>query len=192
MTFPSPHHLPPVRVTGVGPWTACAPAAEALSLACECPENWQVGVERNTAQAYTQVIILGPRNAADSFSAGLTLRRLAPKAAGGLYADLSALMAARATQRQANPQYVEHGTGERRLGDVLAFWTDFSVTAPMPPHSVSAQPTTVRTRIFQFTWQGALYELACAADAADFATYAPVLDHLLATLQFLPQQPRGS
>ncbi|MBI3325017.1 MAG: hypothetical protein HYZ92_07020 [Candidatus Omnitrophica bacterium] len=181
MTPDSSHHLRPAPVTGVGPWVSYNDPHVPLPFTFEYPNNWLVGAEQGREQPYWQIVILGPRNATSQVSAGMTIRRLPTKAGGGLYENLDSLAAARRRQYEANTTFSLIQEGAVSIQAIQARQVEFSVFVPLPEGR--AKPTQLRHRLVQFALDDHLYELLYMADAADFKTYEPVFDRLLASLR---------
>ena len=176
--------IPPIQVSGIGPWVRYQNTRAQLDFAFEYPQNWVVGLEEGRQQPYAQVIILGPRNAANSYSAGLTIRRQPVKTSGGLYENLEALIKSRRSQRAANRAFELLGEREQPLGQLTAWRSEFTDVVPLPSHSVEAKPTKIRTVLVQFAVYEQLYELSFSADTSEYPQYQYVFDHLLNSLRF--------
>ena len=180
----SSHDIPPVQVSGVGPWVRYAQPRASFDFTFEYPQNWIAGLEEGRQQPYAQAVILGPRNAADSYSAGLTIRRQPVKALGGLYESVEALRRSRRAQYAAAHDVEIISEGEQPLGKITAWRMELSYTVPLPSHSAEATPTRIRLLLVQFAVFEQLYELSFSADASEYLTYRHVFDHLLASLRF--------
>lgn len=188
--IPNPHDMPPVQVSGVGSWINYSDQENALGCVFEYPENWAVGTERGQKQAYSQAVILGPRNASNTFSAGLTVRRMMTKASGGLYADLESLKVARQKQYGANAHYKKLDSGEQVLGGQKAAWMVIEYNTPLlPANDLHAFSVTVRMKLVQFAIGNTLYEISYAADVGQYARYEAVFEHLLQTLTIAAVPP---
>ncbi len=186
MTRPkSPHHVPPVVVHGVGPWKRYDQASGALDFTFEYPGNWAQGVEEGRRQPYRQVIIIGPRNMKNTFSAGLVVRRLPNKAAGGSFQDLAALMQHRRAQYQAREQFSVIEERELPLLGTTAHRLEYGYLTPLPQTGNQTQALVPRIRAVTIwlTIGDRLYELTFEADAEEFPTYLPVFEHLVQSLQ---------
>ncbi|MBI3321477.1 MAG: hypothetical protein HYZ91_04325 [Candidatus Omnitrophica bacterium] len=186
MTTDAEHVPPPVQVSGVGSWTVYRGQHGRLDVAFEYPQNWAVGAEEGREQPYWQVVILGPRNAKNTLNVSMVVRKLSTTAEGGLYDDFQALVETRRTQYAANHDFQLLGEGASSVSGVAARQSEFSYVVPLPPHSVEPKPTSMQTRLVQFAFRGALYELSYTADVNQYATYHNVFAHLLDTFTLNP------
>ena len=192
-TMTNPHEMPPVKVTGVGPGKLFTDAEKLLACTFEYPENWAIGTEKGRKQPYQQVIILGPRNTSNNFSASLTMRRMPMKASGGIYSQLADLTEVRQKQYAKNPQYRQLNLGERMVSGQKAVSMTIEYTVPIPPYGkLQAEQVTLRTQFVQFALAGALYELSFSADARDYSVYEPVFERLLQTFVLTAPPPSAS
>jgi len=175
------------RPTGAGSYVPYRPGPPpTLPLMFEYPENWKVGAEARPAGPYQQVIILGPRNALDTYSAGLVVRELRTRQDGGSYADAGELVERRRRQYQAAAEFALLTDRPLSLGGAPGHELEFEYTTRLPhPHSVP-RLTTVKTRVVVMEHAGKLYELSYSADRQDYERHQPVFAHLLDTVRFLP------
>ncbi len=176
----NPDHYAPERVSGIGPWTVFRdPGLPALTF--EYPGNWPAGVEVGRGESYWQVVILGPRNAEDSYNPGLTVRSM-PVQAGGRYADVPSLVDARRNQYAASPQFRMLEDAPYAVAGVSGWHLIFTYVVPLPPSSINAKPTPLQTRLVIFSLGGTLYELVYSADAREYAAHQGVFAHLLQSI----------
>jgi hypothetical protein len=179
------HHRVPVHVQGVGPWKRYEPADVPLGVTFEYPQNWVAGAERGRQQPYWQVIILGPRNPEDTFSATLVVRKLPKRTAGGVHEDLDALLRARRRQYEARQRLVTFEETQRTLLDRRAQQLQFAYAATIPTAQDQTKTLTTRLQVVIVSLDVGdhLYELTYEADADEFSLYQPVFEHLLETLR---------
>ena len=178
----SPQDSSSARVEGVGPWAVYRDANVPLDFTFEYPGNWITGAERGRAQPYWQLTILGPRNDADSYTTGITIRKQSTKESGALYKSLQELIQARKQGYAAGPDARTIRDAVRPMGSLQAQDLEFSYVVPLPIDNPAARPTRLQTRIVAFAFGDSLYELTYSADEGDFKTYEPVFTHLLDTL----------
>ena len=169
------------HVTGVGPWVAYQDPTASLGLTFEYPQNWVTGTDIGRNQAYWQLIILGPRNAKNTWSAGLTIRK---RSTTGLYQSLELRIERHLKQAASAPQFQLLEEGSRQVGVFQTWQMTWACTVPLPPHSAQATtPTPIQTRLVIFAIGEHLYELNYSADAKEYPAYQHVFDHLLDTLK---------
>ena len=179
---PGPLSPKPVQVSGAEEPVVYQDPSAPLDFTFEYPRNWVTGVDRGSREPYWQVVILGPRNEADSYSASLTVRLLPNPSVGGKFADLEALVEGRKRQYGRQPGFLVLSEDQRDVAGVAAQEWMYRLSIPLPSHSTSARPTAIQTHEVRLAVRGHLYELIYTADQQDFDAYHRVFLHLLDSL----------
>ena len=150
------------------------------------PRNWVAGEEEGRSEPYQQIVILGPRNAQDTYSAGLTIRILPTRAAGGSYADLSELAQWRRSQHAQTKDAVILKEQMAHVGGLSGTELEVESHAALPPRALEQHRTTLRTHLVMLAKGDRLYEFSYSADAHDYPRYHSAFDRLLRSLRFTP------
>ncbi len=186
-SVPPPDVARPLRVergTEVEAYTRYRPSALPVSLTFEYPETWRAGEERGRGGAYHQIVVLGPRNASDTYNVGITVRVVPAAPAGGRYADVEALVAGRRAQyaRVAGAETLVDQP--RRVQGRNGSELEVRLPAKLPRGgSHGAVPVTLKTHAVMLPHGDHLIELSYSADTGNYERYHPVFDRLLESLQ---------
>jgi hypothetical protein len=175
---------PAAPVVSIGPFAAIAPRTLSLGVAFEYPQNWQVGEERRQQPPFQQLIILGPRNAADSYTAGIIVRVLPVKARGGEYASLQELAAWRRTQyaSASGVQFTRDEVVSRFGGEGRELELQYG--ARVGRQTAGTSPITLKHHFVMVARGDTLYEFAFSADALEYDLYHPAFARLLESIRF--------
>ncbi len=179
----------PTPPEGIGAFQTYRGSEGALPFTFEYPGNWLVGENRGHAEPYAQVSLLGPRNALDTYSAGLLVRAIPTAAAGGRYADAKELVEWRRSQyaKQAGFTVLQEDAA-RSLGSWVGHDLELRFTSALPVgSSLERTETTLQLRIIIVADGDRFYELAYSADAEDYSRYEPAFTRLLETLRPIPR-----
>ena len=157
-----------------------------LPFTFDYPVGWSAGEEQGKHSPYQQVLVLGPRNAQDTYTAGFIVRLLPTKAAGGTHANADELVHWRRTQvvREDTYEWVKDQPIE--LLGMKGTELEFRSEMKLPPHGTqggTAIPTSVTTRAIVLSHGNRLVELQYSADAHDYERYRPAFEHLLSSLR---------
>ncbi len=174
----------PVHVEGLG--TPAPYMGKRFSLPCtfEYPKNWVAGEEEGRGERYQQVIILGPRNTTDTYNAGLIIRVLPTKSAGGTYAGLEALVAWRRAQYAKSEALQILMDRATQVVGVPGTELEWQFTAILPSSRQEPKRTTLRMHTVLLAKGDQLFEFVYSADTADYPHYHRAFDQLLQTLRF--------
>ncbi len=180
---PRPDRTP--HVEGIGPFVPYVPKSLKLACTFEVPDNWLATEQQGRGERYQQIILVGPRNAQDTYHAGLTVRITPVGAGGGSYATLEDLIDWRRKQYAQTAGFSELSFREVSVVGPPAKelkWI-FQVTLPS---AVGPQTVLLKNQLVLFAHQEQLYELSFGADAVEFERYAPAFEHLLQSFQLVP------
>ncbi|MBI3997220.1 MAG: hypothetical protein HY352_06135 [Candidatus Omnitrophica bacterium] len=155
-----------------------------LPFTFEYPAAWVAAEEDGRGAAYQQVLILGPRNTSDTYTAGLTIRVMPTQAAGGKYAALEDLVQWRRAQHARAQALTSLRDGPTQVLGLPGAELEFQFQATVPPGGAphGATQMTLKTHTVLVAHDERLYEFAFSADAADYDRYHPAFDRLLHTL----------
>jgi hypothetical protein len=173
------------RVEGMGPFVPYQPKGLSLPFSFEYPKNWAAGEERGRSEPYQQILILGPRNAQDTYNAGLVIRMLPTQPRGGRFADVGELTQWRRGQFAAAKAFVVLTDRPRSVEDAAGMELEMQFTAALPLPTMASQDTTLRSHTVIVERDGQLYEFSYSADVRDYQRYYPAFAHLIETLHFL-------
>lgn len=178
-----PRHTPTPERT-LGAFVIFIP--QHLPLTFEYPSHWIAGEEEGRDAAYQQVIVLGPRNLLDTYSAGLTIRLLPSKERGGTYASLEELTQWRRTQEARSEISEVLRDQPRELLGLRGIELEFRTSLDLAPKERGGPmiPTAIRTRMVLLAQADRFIELVYTADALDYARYVPVFERLLESIRW--------
>ena len=157
--------------------------APLLAVRLIYPAQWRLTEERGRQEPYTQVRLLGPRNAEDTYTAYITVRGVLPDPGGGPGESLDervrryidTLLEGTAIE-SVQPTAFEPGEARELV---------ISVTIPPLFRSgLKPLPIPVKTRTVFLRRGRAYYEIAYSADAREYAAHLQVFERLLASLRF--------
>lgn len=156
-----------------------------LPVAFRPPEGWKLKEERGKIDAYRQVRLTGPRNAADSYTPYIIVRAIPLESAQDGAVETAtyvsrwmASLPAGATMSPREGRTVAGATAE-----------EFVAVFPVPTlNHVSRHPgpTPVKTRLLILAKPPFLYELIFSSDERDYNKYAHLFDALLDSLRLMP------
>ncbi|HEX9779914.1 MAG TPA: hypothetical protein VGB20_01720 [bacterium] len=147
------------------------------------PSQWTVQFDAGQIQAYRQLLILGPRNAEETFRAQLVVRSSPTKEAGGRFSGPGELIA-NLTGTVPEGASADEGSA-RDIADTPARDITLSyVIPPMHKTGLKSLPIPVRQRTVVLQRGSELVELVYSADAREYERHAGAFDRLLGTLQF--------
>ncbi len=159
------------------------PKKLSLPFRFEYPSNWMAGEEEGQGSPYQQVIVLGPRNALDTYNAGLTVRIMPTKTAGGQYENLEELVQRRRAQHGHSGRLEIVRDQPTRLLGLTGTELEFRVDMRLPQGgSHGSTPTEVQTHTILMAEGNRLFEFIYSADARDYGRYHEAFDHLLQSL----------
>lgn len=146
------------------------------------PNGWRVVEEQGQHERYHQVRLLGPRNAEDTYTCNMSVRRSPLKPYGGTHASAADLIA-----RYKAYAWRDATIGADRSTTVSGF-AAHDLTASYvvpPPHQpeLKAIAIPVTTRLLVIERPDSVYEIMYSADAREFAQHAPVFERLLNSLR---------
>ena len=168
----------------VGLFTRFQPKRVALPFTFEYPKDWVAGEEIGRNASYQQVIILGPRNPNDTYNAGLTIRALPTKAAGGDYTNLEELVKWRQAQHARSRAFQLLQEQPRQLLDWDGVELQFQAEADLVKAAAyGTMPTTVKTHLIVVSHGDRLMEFSYSADAKDYDRFHHAFEHLLQSVQ---------
>ena len=157
--------------------------APLLAFSLIYPAQWRLTEERGRQEPYTQVRLLGPRNAEDTYTAYITVRGVLPDPEGGPEESLDervrrytdTLLEGTAIE-SVQPTAFEQGQARELV-----------VSVTIPPlfrSGLKPLPIPVKTRTVFLRRGRAYYEIAYSADAREYAAHLQVFERLLASLRF--------
>lgn len=171
-----------------------APSVSAQAYASRDPEfpvrftysaDWALEESQGRLEPYRQVRLRGSRNAENTYTAYVTIRRTPLRAQGGRYEALDDAVAAQTAQLPEGAVIELQAT--RQIGGLRAEELIIAYTIP-PMHraGLRAVAIPVRTRTILLQEGTSLYELVFSADAREYASQAAVLDQVLEHLELTP------
>ena len=169
----------PARVTGAEAPVMFADAGVPFDFTFEYPGNWVKGVDRGAHEPYWQVVMLGPRNAEDTYSASLTVRLLPSASVGGQFKNLDALVKERKRRQSRNSGFTVVLEGPLQVAGTPAQELLYSIVVPLSTPARKAAPAVLQSHEVRLSVRGHLYELIYTADQRDFEAYHKVFTHLL-------------
>ena len=155
-----------------------------LAMTFQYPSGWSVQEEEGKLELYSQVRLMGPRNAEDTYSPFIAVRVSPALEAGGRHRDAAELAQYHAAHQPPGARVTRDAT-QTVVG---ASAHDVTMTYTIPPlhhRGLKALSIPVTTRTL-FLQRGLyLYELIYSADAREYERHAPVFEHVLQTFRFL-------
>ena len=177
--LPQPH--PAAQLHTIGPYGPFRTKKLSLPFTFEYPRQWVAGEEeRSGPHSYQQVVILGPRNAQDTYTAGLTIRVLPTKQAGGEYDDLQALVQWRRAQYLHAEALKWNQDKPVQLQELRGQELEFQFEVKLPKGS---ERTTLLTHLVVLAHGERFFEFSYSADAHEYDRYHQTFDHLLQSVR---------
>ena len=160
-----------------------------LQVAFDYPTGWRLQEERGRREAYVEARLLGPRNAAGTYTAMMVVRSV-PAAQEWTPEDGVDELVARFTDRAFEQAAV---TSRRVVGDPDRLVREVQVVYTIPAlhaEGLSGAPIPVRLWALFIESKGFVYEISYSAEAGEFPVYARLFEELLDT--FAVTGPRDS
>lgn len=161
-----------------------------LRVEFEYPSGWKILEDEGKIDAYNQVFVKGPRNAADTFTSTVVVCALPARSAQskGRFDTVQHLRENYTTHLYRDPKFLETSNTSiqgRPAESVAAAYTLPPAGARLPqgpsPKNVE---TPMRARAF-FTRDGdVLYQFIYSADSREFARHEAEFEHLVRSVRF--------
>ena len=178
-----------VGAAGSPLWVHYQGTAPELRVTFEYPAGWRLQEERGRQDAYVEARLLGPRNAAGTYTAMMVVRSV-PAGQAWTPEDGVEELVARLTDRTFDQPAVD---SRRVMGAPGRLVREVQVSYTIPAlHSagLSGEPIPGRVWALFMESQGFVYEISYSAEAGEFPVYARLFEELLET--FTVAGPRAS
>jgi len=161
---------------------------EPLHVSFDVPEGWRLALDRGRIERFEQVLVKGPRNADDTYSALLVVRATPSASKGGKFAGAREFAA-----DYRRHLYTGHSVVADRASRVAGEPAiDLTVAYVVPPLRVKPArgeplkpiPVPVQSRTVFFERGGWIYELILSSDRREFAAHAPNFERLAESFRF--------
>jgi hypothetical protein len=153
-----------------------------LAARFEYPAGWKARKGSGRLDRFDQVLILGPRNADDTYTTALVVTASPPKAKGGRFAGAREAAEHQVATLPSGGQTVARSAA--RVDGAGA--VDVTVRYVIPPlrlKGLKPKEIPVRTRSAYFEKGGRIFELSYTADEREFDAHAAAFDRLVATFR---------
>lgn len=159
-----------------------------LDVSFDVPDGWRVALDKGRLDKFEQVLVKGPRNEADNYSALLVVRATPAAAKGGRFAGVRELAA-----HYRRTLYDNHSVVSDRASRVAGKEAiDLTVAYVVPPlrvkpvrgETVNPAPVPVQTRTLFFERAGWIYELSLTCDRREYSGHEPRFERLVSNFRF--------
>ncbi len=150
------------------------------------PADWQVkGIEEKT---YSEAFVRGPRNQADTFSAGITVTVIPTREAGGEFATVEEALADHIARSQGLASWRELSRTSGFFLSSPAIEVTISYTLRLPLNSLLAQTTSIVERKLIVKRGSRLYKITYWAAEEDYYAFLPAFRDVVRTFEFLDER----
>ena len=154
----------------------------ALRVRFDYPAGWPFHEERGTVERYSQVRIVGPRNAENTYTPYFSVSGSPLKSSGGTYQDAAEAVAHYTQHVLPGSQIVS----ERPTTVAGMKATELIIASTMPAihhKGIKAMAVPLMERTIFLEHGPYLYEMTCSADAREYDHHRTAFQHLLDTFQ---------
>lgn len=157
--------------------------APELPLTFDLPEGWRVSEEAGKIDRYREIIVMGPRNAEDTFSASISVRSEPKKAKGGRFSTLEELVSSHEKHLFGNPKVLAKQATKVSGAKAVDFLATYTIPA-MRLKGLKPKPIPVKARTVFLEKGGRFYRLSYKADEREFSSHEVRFRRLVETFQF--------
>lgn len=147
------------------------------------PSSWVVRETQGEKGEYIQVLLRGPRNKDDTFSAGIAVT-ISPAKDSNLEKYKDDLI----SRQQKLPVYRLIVNKRGYLGNVEAVDLFYAFALGLPLNSSAPKDTIISKRVVIFIRKGLAYRISCSAVKEDFGKFNSVFKNVVRTLEFSDEE----
>lgn len=154
-----------------------------LSVGFRYPSGWKLREETGTIEPYRQIVIQGPRNQDDTYTASLSILAAPLTPEGGKYQSAASLFWHYRNHPLPGTSILDQSN--RTVGGVMAM--DVTVTYVIPPlhtHGLKPIEIPVKSRTVILQRDSSVYQLTFSADAREYDQHAQAFEQLLQSFRF--------
>ncbi len=156
---------------------------EYLQLSFEYPAAWRIIEDRGKIQAYSQALVIGPNNTAETFSANFVVLGSPIKAKGGRFENIAQLRGNFTSHLYENPHFLDSLGAKIEKYDAETVIATYTIP-PTFDKGIKPLEVPVKTKAFFTQVNDCFYEVIYTADVQDFSKYENDFDHLVKSIRF--------
>ena len=154
-----------------------------LGISFKYPNHWRLMEDKGKIDSYTQAVVIGPRNADDTYASTFVLRGSPLKNKNGRFENIEQLKQNYVTHLYKNPSFLSQSSA--KVQNHLA--EDITVIYTLPPmhhKGLKSKEVPVKARALFVQNGDNLYEFIYNADEKEFEKYITEFESVLKSLRF--------